>query len=154
MAKQRKTTREARMKSIQCVLAALAIGFAFAFGAHAQTTVTATCNDGTSFSGASRSGACARHGGVKEWGTAAAAPTSAPATTPSPTPASAAAAPPPTPAPAGAGGAGKVWVNASTHVYHCPGDRWYGKTKQGEYMTEAEALKAGNHADHGKACSS
>jgi hypothetical protein len=149
------------MRSIRCGLTAITLGLTLSFGAYAQTTVTATCKDGTTFSGTSRSGACARHGGVQAWGTAATAPASTPTNAPSSAPATAPAAPGPTaatpsttPAPAPGGGTGKVWVNSSTHVYHCPGDRWYGKTKQGEYMTEAEALKAGNHADHGKACPS
>jgi competence protein ComEA len=37
----------------------------------------------------------------------------------------------------------KVWVNTATGVYHRDGDVWYGKTKQGEYMTEDEAIRAG-----------
>lgn len=54
--------------------------------------------------------------------------------------------------PAAGGGAGKVWVNTDSHVYHCAGDRWYGKTKKGEYLSESEARAQGNRADHGKAC--
>jgi hypothetical protein len=27
-----------------------------------------------------------------------------------------------------------------------PGTHWYGKTKKGKYMTEADAIKAGYHA--------
>ena len=34
-------------------------------------TVSATCKDGTSFTGATRSGACRGHGGVQSWGAAA-----------------------------------------------------------------------------------
>jgi hypothetical protein len=39
--------------------------------------------------------------------------------------------------------AGMVWVNTESGVYHRPGSRWYGKTKQGKYMLEADAIKAG-----------
>ena len=38
---------------------------------------------------------------------------------------------------------GMVWVNTDSKVFHREGDRWYGKTKQGKYMTEADALKEG-----------
>ena len=41
---------------------------------------------------------------------------------------------------------GTVWVNTDSGLYHKPGTRWYGKTKHGKYMTEADAQKAGYRA--------
>lgn len=38
---------------------------------------------------------------------------------------------------------GMVWANPRTKVYHTAGDRYYGKTKHGKWMTEADAVKAG-----------
>ena len=43
-----------------------------------------------------------------------------------------------------AGGSGQVWVNTDTHVYHKEGSKWYGRTKHGKYLSEAEAQKEGD----------
>jgi hypothetical protein len=48
--------------------------------------------------------------------------------------------------PAPGGGNGLVWVNTSTHVYHKEGSRFYGKTKQGKYLSEQDAIKEGDRA--------
>jgi hypothetical protein len=134
--------------------------------ASAPAGSTGMCNDGTYSTAAAKKGACRGHKGVKEWYSndaaapatkpAAAAPataaTPAPAAaTPSSAPAAKAAADKTAPAPGG--GAGKVWLNTASNVYHCEGTQWYGKTKAGAYMTEAEAKAKGAHADHGKPCS-
>ena len=49
------------------------------------------------------------------------------------------------PAPA-ASASQQVWVNLDTGVYHYPGERWYGKTKNGKYMSEDAAKAAGYRA--------
>ena len=70
------------------------------------------------------------------------APAAAPTTTApssSTKPAATQQAPPPNPS-------ATVWVNTASGVYHKPGSRYYGKTKQGKYMTEADAIKAGYRA--------
>jgi DNA uptake protein ComE-like DNA-binding protein len=38
---------------------------------------------------------------------------------------------------------GMVWVNLDSKRYHKEGSAWYGKTKNGKYMSEADAIKAG-----------
>jgi hypothetical protein len=125
------------------------VGLVLSLAAHAQTpAVTATCNDGSAFSGATRSGACRGHGGVKTWDTAA------PATGAAAAPAMQSKSAPGQNTNPVAPRAGQVWVNTTSKVYHCPGDRWYGKTKAGEYMSEAEAKSSGFRPDHNKACAS
>jgi hypothetical protein len=135
---------------------------------------TGLCNDGSYWTGATKSGACRGHKGVKTWfgpagSTSAPAPAAAPAApaamTPAPAPAPATAM---TPAPAATpkaktttatrtaapgGGPGMVWLNTSTKVYHCYGTKYYGTTKAGAYMSEADAKAKGAHADAGKPCS-
>lgn len=141
----------------------LSAGLMMSVAGYAQAPVaapagsTGSCKDGSFTSNATKKGSCAGHKGVKDWyGEAATAPAAAttkaiapaPAATPTRTETAA-----PASTPAAGGGAGQVWVNSNSKVYHCPGTRYYGKTKQGEYMTEAAAKAAGDHADHGKACS-
>jgi hypothetical protein len=151
----------------------IAAGLLFAVHANAQTpaasssaapaTVTATCKDGTPFSGPSMKGACRGHGGVQKAaaGTTPAAATTSAAATPAAT--STTATPPagtakgkyqmPATAKPG-GGPGLVWVNTDSKAYHCNGTKWYGKTKVGEYMSESAAKAAGYHAASKKACAS
>jgi Protein of unknown function (DUF3761) len=157
----------------------VAVGLAGAQLALAQTTPpsgsTGMCKDGTYSTAASKQGACRGHQGVKEWYAAAApagaaapataaapvgpkavAPAPAPAAAPAPVAAPAAKASPAAKAAAmpqaAGGGPGLVWVNTSSNVYHCYGSDYYGKTKAGSYMSEADAKAKGAHADHGKAC--
>jgi len=135
------------------LLAGLALGSSVF--AQAPSGSTGQCKDGTYTSAESKRGACAGHGGVKEWyaadkksdskSTGQESASKAPASTKK-------AAEGMRSEPAPGGGAGKVWVNTSSKVYHCSGDQWYGKTKQGEYMTEAQAKASGAHPAHKKTC--
>ena len=38
---------------------------------------------------------------------------------------------------------GMVWVNTESAIFFREGERWYGKTKEGKFMTESDAKKAG-----------
>jgi hypothetical protein len=73
-------------------------------------------------------------------------PASAPATKPAPASTPAASKPAAKQQTRPANSAGMVWVNTDSGIYHKPGTRYYGKTKQGKYMSEADAIKAGYRA--------
>ncbi|MEO6804456.1 MAG: DUF3761 domain-containing protein [Granulicella sp.] len=135
--------------------------------AGAPKGATGMCKDGTYATSQSKSAGCRGHKGVKDWylgattAPAPAAAASAPMATPTPTSAPKTMAPAAKPAPAvmsnmaaaPGGGAGKVWVNTATNVYHCSDDRYYGKTKAGQYMSEADAKAKHARPDHGNGCS-
>ena len=36
--------------------------------------------------------------------------------------------------------------NTESHIYHKEGSRFYGKTKKGKYVSEADAIKEGDKA--------
>lgn len=145
--------------------------------AGAPADSTGLCKDGTYYTGAEKKGACKGHKGVKDWWgeepkaavkadtkadakTAAKTDTKADAKTDAKPVPAAAAKPekakqePPKPAATQApgGGPGLVWANDNTKVYHCQGDKWYGRTKHGEYMSEADAKAKGFKGDRGKGC--
>jgi hypothetical protein len=40
----------------------------------------------------------------------------------------------------------QVWVNTATGIYHYPGTRWYGRTNQGKFMSEKDAIAQGYRA--------
>ena len=147
--------------------------FAQAPAAGEQTFV---CKDGTSVNAATSKGACKGHKGIDKSATkagggaaataapaaaAAAAASAAPAAVPAPikpmptttAPAATKGSKAVAATPAPGGGAGKVWANDTTKVYHCQGDKYYGTTKHGEYLSEADAKAKGMHASHGKTCS-
>lgn len=101
---------------------------------------------------------------------AAPAPAAEPVVVAPATPAPAPAAAPPAPAPAPAApavkaevpvkakpvpppaGSGQVWVNTHSRIYHCEGSKFYGHTKQGEFMSEADAQAKGFVANRKKVC--
>jgi hypothetical protein len=127
---------------------------------------TGQCTDGSYTTAKTQARGCLKHGGVKTWfggaeASAAAPAASAPAAAPVPaaptvvkagaSPARA-TAPGATPAQAPSNPT-DVWVNTSTKAYHCPGTKYYGATKHGKYMSEADAKAAGFHPSYGKACS-
>lgn len=171
-----------RLQTLSVLMVACG-AFSTAFAAPpagAPAGTTGMCKDGSYSSAAKKQGACRGHQGVKEWyvaddtakaapaAPAAAKPATPPAATstavagtggagasaPTATPSGkkpAAFTPPATAAPGG--GPGMVWVNTSSKVYHCQDDKWYGKTKTGSYMSEADAKAKGYKAERGKACS-
>jgi serine/threonine protein kinase len=46
----------------------------------------------------------------------------------------------------------KVWLNNKSGIYHCPGSVRYGKTLDGQYMRQDEALEKGGRPAFGQPC--
>lgn len=132
--------------------------------AQAPAGSTALCNDGTYSKGTNKLTACLGHKGIKTWYGAPAtttqakpAPAAAPAAQSKPATAAKAAPTPPSAADiADAKAKGLVWVNLNTKVYHMSSASQYGTTKNGKFMSEADAKAAGYREakdTHGKAAS-
>lgn len=108
----------------------------------ADHSVVLPCRDGSIFRGRTRSGACSGHGGIdREAERAQAAGTPAPAVT-GVLPAAQESGPEP----------GQVWVNRATGIYHCPGSRHYGQTRDGGYLHLVQAEQAGYRPARGQPC--
>ncbi|HEV1995479.1 MAG TPA: hypothetical protein VGR03_14200 [Candidatus Acidoferrum sp.] len=146
------------LKSLNTPLLAVLLLIAGNATARAQTTQQ-TGDQGQSGTTTPKKKTAADAAASKSPGAPASASSATPPASTAPAGKSAAAAPASTPgnsAPASkpdttqktppAKSAAMVWVNTDSGVYHKPGTRWYGKTKQGKYMTEADAIKAGYHA--------
>ena len=132
---------------------------------------TGECKDGSFTTSPTKAGACSGHKGVKNWygtdtkatkesksstmtmggATTSARPSSSNASSTMSAPSAGSSRSASTPA--AGGGAGQVWVNTDSKVYHCQKDSLYGKTKQGEYMSESQAKAMGARASRGKECS-
>ena len=125
-----------------------------------SSAATGLCKDGTEWTGESKRGACRGHKGVKEWYADkeddAKAKSSAKAEKEQPAAAveesEDEAVAEKSAEPKAGGGKGKVWANTNSKIYHCEDSRFYGKTKAGEYMTEAEAQEKGYTANRKKVC--
>jgi hypothetical protein len=136
---------------------------------------TGQCKDGSYTNAPNKRGACKGHLGVKAWfatppaktypATATADIALGVSTDPdrnvsaielaaaSPIPQAKATTTASTKTAAPGGGRGLVWLNTSNNVYHCYGTPYYGTTKAGKYVSEADAKAAGAHPDQGNACS-
>jgi hypothetical protein len=55
--------------------------------------------------------------------------------------------------PAPGGGIGLVWVSDGSKFYRCDGDKLYGRTIPGTYLSEVDARRKGLQPQSGKACS-
>lgn len=41
-----------------------------------------------------------------------------------------------------------VWVNTRSHIYHFPGQTWFGHTKEGKYLCRHAADQEGDRPTH------
>lgn len=55
--------------------------------------------------------------------------------------------------PAPGGAPNLVWANSNTKRYHCPGTKYYGRTYQGSYVDETEAIEDGYRPSNRTGCS-
>lgn len=48
---------------------------------------------------------------------------------------------------------GLVWLDSLSGLYYCPVSYFYGRTQQGHYLSEVDAMAIAVAADHGIPCS-
>ncbi len=141
-------------------IAIVAAGLALVAASPAQAQrsgFNVICQDGTIVPGRAPSTACAGHGGPASIVSAQRVPGAATAPGAATVPGSVKGAPrtmsaPTVPMPIPGGGAVHVWMDASSRIFYCQGDRFYG-AKRGTSMTESAAKAAGGRPYQGKDCS-
>lgn len=125
----------------------------------APADATGRCGDGGYTVAATSLGACSQHGGLQSWWGLRTDRLLRPPL------ASVASAPQSHRAPVGvdtrpiqqeaprAATTDSVWINTRSMIYHCSGSRYFGRTAQGRFVREVEAIEAGARAAYNRACS-
>jgi hypothetical protein len=129
---------------------------------NASSDATGICKDSTLTVAATQVGACAKHDGLQTWWglgderrVRAALPESSLVAPRVASPAAKAGSKSPREVPGKAADTTRtdsVWINTRSMIYHCKGSQWFGKTVEGRFEKEKDALAKGARPAYGRQC--